>query len=41
MKDYLLCVHVVVKTLNLEIHVLIWQTTSKKSSKVGPGMEEK
>ena len=41
MKDYLLCVHVVVKTLNLEIHVLIWQTTSKKSSIVGPGMEEK
>ena len=39
MKDYLLCVHVVVKTLNLEI--LVWQTTSKKSSKVGPGMEEK
>ena len=41
MKDLLLCVHVVVKTLNLEIHVLVWQTTSKKSSKVGPGTEEK
>ena len=41
MKEYLLCVHVVFKTLSLEIHILAWQTTSKKSSKVGHGMEEK
>ena len=41
MKDYLLCVQVVVQTLNLEIHVLVWQTRSKKTSKVGLGMEEK
>ena len=43
MKDFLLCVHFVFKTLkfNSEIQVLVWQITSKKSSKVGPGMEEK
>ena len=33
MKDLLLCVHVVVKTLNLEFHVVIWQTTSKNCTK--------
>ena len=38
MKDYLLCVHVVVKTLNLEIHVLVWQTIRQKNL---PWMEEK
>ena len=32
MKDLLLCVNVVVKTLNLEI--VIWQTSSKKCTKV-------
>ena len=41
MKDFLLCVHSVIKTLNLEIQVLVWQIMSKKSFKVGPGMEEK
>ena len=41
MKDFLSCVHVVVKTLNLEIHVLVWQTTSKKSSKVGQNQHSK
>ena len=34
MKDLLLRVHVVVKTLNLEIHAVVWQTTSKNSTKV-------
>ena len=34
MKDLLLGVHVVVKTLNLEIHAVVWQTTSKNSTKV-------
>ena len=34
MKDFLLCVHVVVKTLNLAIARVIWQTTSENSTKV-------
>ena len=36
MKDLLLGVHVVVKTLNLEIsrHSVVWHTTSKNSTKV-------
>ena len=34
MKDLLLCVHVVIKTLNLKFHVVIWQTTSKRCTKV-------
>ena len=33
MKDLLLCVQVVVKTLNLEISRAIWQTTSKNCIK--------
>ena len=34
MKDLLFCVHVVVETLNLEIQVVIWQTTSENCTKV-------
>ena len=31
---FLLCVHVVVKTLNWKFHVVVWLTTSKNCSKV-------
>ena len=34
MKDLLLGVHVVVKTLNWKFHVVVWQTTSNNCSKV-------
>ena len=34
MKDLLLCVDVVVKTLNLEISRCLWQATSKNCTKV-------
>ena len=35
MKDWLLCVQVVVKTINfMKFHVVIWQTTSENSIKV-------
>ena len=33
MKDLLLSVHIVVKTLNFEFHIVVWQTTSKNSTK--------
>ena len=35
MKDWLLCVQVVVKTINfMKFHVVIWQITSENSTKV-------
>ena len=34
MKDLLLCVHAVVKTLNLEISRVVWQITSENSTEV-------
>ena len=34
MKNLLLSFHVVVETLNLEIHGVVWQTTSKNCTKV-------